>query len=211
MYFFIKRLMDVFGSMVGIVIFSPLLLLTVVAIKLESVGPILVEESNRAGKNEKKFRMYKFRSMIADAHVKIKKDPKFRKLYSEFESNDFKLDDDPRITKVGEIIRRTSLDELPQFFNVLMGSMSLVGPRALYPEELSARKEENPGLVNKMKEALKVKPGMTGPWQVSGRSNIDFKDRISLDSDYAKKRSVIYDLLILLRTIPAVLRGKGAK
>ena len=112
---------------------------------------------------------------------------------------------------MGNFIRRTSLDELPQFFNVLIGSMSLVGPRAMYPEELEVRKKENPDLTSKIKEALEIKPGMTGPWQVSGRSNIDFKDRISLDSDYAKKKSVIYDLLILLRTIPAVLRGKGAQ
>ena len=211
MYFFIKRLMDVFGSMVGIVIFSPLLLLTVVAIKLESVGPILVEESNRAGKNGEKFRMYKVRSMIADAHVKIKEDPKLKKLYKEFESNDFKIDDDPRITKVGKFIRRTSLDELPQFFNVLIGSMSLVGPRAMYQEELAVRKEENPRLENKIKQALRIKPGITGPWQVSDRSSIDFKGRVSLDSAYARKKSLVYDLLILFKTIPAVIRGKGAQ
>ena len=211
MYFFAKRVIDILGSVVGMVVFSPLLLLAAVAIKLESVGPVLVEESDRVGKNEKKFRMYKFRSMIADAHVKIKEDPKFRGLYKEFESNDFKIDDDPRITKVGNIIRRTSLDELPQFVNVLIGNMSLVGPRAMYLEELEVRKKENPILENKFKHASKIKPGITGPWQVSGRSNIDFKDRISLDSDYARKKSLIYDLLILIRTIPAVLRGKGAQ
>lgn len=211
MYFFVKRLMDIFGSVAGIAIFSPLLFLTTISVKLSSPGPVLVEQSDRVGENGEKFRMYKLRSMIADAHVKIKKDSKLRKLYKEFEKNDFKIDNDPRITKVGRFIRRTSLDELPQFFNVLMGSMSLVGPRAMYPEELAVRKEENPMLANKIKQALKIKPGMTGLWQISGRSSIDFKERILLDSDYARNRSIIYDLLILFKTIPAVLRGKGAQ
>ncbi len=203
--------MDVFGSVIGIVIFSPLFLLVIVGIKLESVGPVLVEQSNRVGKKGEKFRMYKFRSMIANAHVKIKEDPKFKKLYKEFERNEFKIDDDPRITKVGKFIRRTSLDELPQFFNVLIGNMSLIGPRSLYPEELEVRKSEYPALQKRIKETLKIKPGMTGPWQVSGRSDIDFKGRVSLDADYAKRQSIFYDVTILLRTVPAVLRGKGAQ
>ena len=121
--------MDIFGSVIGIVIFSPLLFVTALAVKVSSPGSVLVEQSDRIGENEKKFRMFKFRSMIANAHVKIKEDPKFKKLYKEFEKNDFKIDADPRITKVGDFIRKTSLDELPQFFNVLIGSMII--PRTI--------------------------------------------------------------------------------
>src|SRR3989344_2607758 len=200
-YFFLKRVIDLIGAVMGIVLFSPIYLLEAIAIKLDTPGPVLVEVSNRIGKDGKKFRMYKFRSMIADAHVKIKKDPKFKKLYKEFEKNDFKLENDPRITKVGRFIRRTSIDETPQFINVLVGNMSLVGPRAFYPEELNARKKEHPKLINKINDSLKVKPGMTGPWQISGRSEIEFSERIKLDSSYANKKSISYDLAILVKTI----------
>ena len=210
-YFFLKRVIDLIGAIVGIVLFSPIYLLEAMAIKLDTPGPVLVEVSNRIGKDGKKFRMYKFRSMIADAHVKIKKDPKFKKLYKEFEKNDFKLENDPRITKVGRFIRRTSIDETPQFINVLVGNMSLVGPRAFYPEELNARKKEHPKLIKKINDSLKVKPGITGPWQISGRSEIEFSERINLDSIYANKKSISYDLAILVKTIPAVIGGKGAE
>src|SRR3989304_10453671 len=152
MYYFLKRLFDIVGSIFGIIALSPILLVTALAIKVDSPGSVFVEESTRVGEKEKKFRMYKFRSMIADAHVKIKKDPKFKKLYKEFEKNDFKLENDPRITKVGRFIRRTSIDETPQFINVLVGNMSLVGPRAFYPEELNTRKKERPKLINKIND-----------------------------------------------------------
>ena len=211
MYYFLKRLFDIVGSIFGIIALSPILLVTALAIKLDSPGPIFVEESTRVGEKEKKFRMFKFRSMIEDAHVKIKKDPEFKKLYNKFERNSFKLQDDPRITRVGQFLRRTSLDELPQFFNVLAGNMSLVGPRALYPEELEVRKQDHPDLVEDLIRALKVKPGITGPWQVSGRSELSFRDRILLDKDYAQRRSIRRDIVILIKTIPAVIRGKGAQ
>jgi lipopolysaccharide/colanic/teichoic acid biosynthesis glycosyltransferase len=211
MYSALNRTLDVIGSIFGIIIFSPIHVMVAIAIKLDSSGPVLVEESDRVGRKGNKFRMYKFRSMVADAHVKIKNDPKFRKLYKRFEKNSFKLENDPRITRVGMFLRRTSLDELPQFFNVFMGNMSLVGPRALYPEELETRKLDYPDLRGKIEKALTVKPGITGPWQVSGRSGLDFKERINLDAKYAAKKSILFDLLILVKTFPAVIRGKGAK
>ena len=209
-YFALKRVLDIIGSIIGLIIFSPVFLLVATVINLDSPGPIFVEKSDRVGRDGKIFRMYKFRSMIANAHVKIKKDPKFKKLYREFEK-DFKLDEDPRITKVGKIIRKTSVDEIPQFFNVLVGNMSLVGPRALYPEELKARKSEYPDLKDKIVGSLAAKPGITGPWQVSGRSEVDFPDRVGLDADYANKESILYDLIVLIKTIPAVIKGKGAQ
>lgn len=195
----------------GVVILSPIFLITAIAVKIDSPGSVFVEVSDRVGKNGKKFRMYKFRSMIADAHVKLKKDPKFKKLYEEFEKNDFKLDNDPRITKLGRFIRRTSLDEIPQFINVLMGNMSLVGPRAFYPEELEAKKMDRPKFRSKIRVAIKIKPGMTGPWQISGRSEVDFPERIDMDADYANRKSILYDLAIIVKTIPAVIKGKGAQ
>lgn len=210
-YFFLKRVLDIFGAIVGIVVFSPIFLVTAIAIKIDSPGSVFVEVSDRVGQNGKKFRMYKFRSMIADAHVKIKKDPKFKKLYEEYEKNDFKLDNDPRVTKVGMFIRRTSVDEIPQFINVIIGNMSLVGPRAFYPEELETKKIDHPKYKSKINVALKIKPGITGLWQISGRSEIDFPERISMDADYEKSRSILYDIAVLIMTIPAVVKGKGAQ
>jgi len=211
MYESLKRGIDIFGASLGIIVFSPIFILTALSIKLDSRGPVFVEESSRVGKDGRVFRMYKFRSMIANAHVKIKKDPAFRELYKKYEKNSFKLDKDPRVTRVGGFIRRTSLDELPQFLNVLVGNMSLVGPRALYPEELAARKNDHSHLQDEIHESLKAKPGITGPWQVSGRAELSFKDRVRLDADYAKKKSIIYDFLIMIKTIPAVIKGKGAQ
>ena len=210
MYFFSKRLIDLIGASLGIIIFSLLLVLTALLIKIDSNGSILVEVSHRVGKDGKKFRMYKFRSMIADAHVKIKKDLKFKSLYEKFKKNSFKLEEDPRITRIGRFIRKTSIDETPQFFNVLKGNMSLVGPRALYPEELEERKREHPNSRETFNKALSIKPGITGPWQVSGRSDLDFEERIKLDAEYSDRKSILYDLFVLLKTIPAVIRGKGA-
>lgn len=200
-----------FGAAVGIVVFSPIFLVTALAIKIDSPGSVFVEMSDRVGKNEKKFRMYKFRSMIADAHVKIKKDPKFKKLYEEYEKNDFKLDNDPRVTKVGSFIRRTSVDEIPQFINVIIGNMSLVGPRAFYPEELETKKRDHPKYRGRISSAIKIKPGITGSWQISGRSEINFPERISMDADYASTKSILFDILVLIKTIPAVVKGKGAQ
>lgn len=208
-YTFFKRSLDIVGAVFGIIIFSPILVLTSIAIKMTSDGPVLVEVSTRVGQDGKIFRMYKFRSMIKDAHDLIRKDPVFKKIFDEYKKNSFKLKNDPRITPLGRFLRKTSIDELPQLFNVLKGEMSLVGPRAFYPDELEVQKKEFPVCKDLIGEALLVKPGITGLWQVSGRSKIGFDKRIEMDAKYAKSKSISMDLFILLKTPLVVIKGEG--
>ena len=210
LYDFAKRLIDAFGSALGLMILSPLLLLVALAIKLDSNGPIFADTPMRVGKLGKLFKMYKFRSMIANAHDLLRKDPSFQSLYEEYKKGNYKLYNDPRITAVGKFIRKHSLDELPQLFNVLKGEMSLVGPRAYYPDELENQQVKYPTSRKYVKIILSGKPGITGIWQVSGRSEINFDKRVQMDAAYVQKRSLAYDLWLLLKTIPAVLSGKGA-
>lgn len=210
MYEFAKRVLDVIGSLVGLILLSPIFLLVTFSIKLDSEGPILADTPMRVGKNGKPFKMYKFRSMIANAHDILRTDPKFISLYEEYKKSNFKLIKDPRITRVGKIIRRYSLDELPQFLNVLKGEMSLVGPRAYYPDELVQQQKNFPESQKFVKIILSGKPGVTGLWQVTGRSNIDFKKRVKMDASYVQKKSILYDIFIILKTFPAVISGRGA-
>lgn len=202
-----KRLLDIFGAVVGLVLFSPIMLLTAVYIKLVSPGPVFADIPERIGKDKKKFRMYKFRSMITDAHSYLLCHPK---LYEEYKKNSYKLENDPRIIRGGKFIRRTSIDELPQFINILKGDMSLVGPRAYFPFELRDQQIEFPQTKPYVEKLLTVKPGITGPWQVGGRSQINFVERAKMDAGYASRRSVLYDLYIILKTPLAVLQAKGA-
>ena len=210
-YFFAKRVLDVTGAVVGLTFAAPLFLMTAIAIKLNSSGPVFADTPIRVGKREKVFKMYKFRSMIKDAHILMRTDPKFKEFYRGYKNNNFKIatDKDPRITRVGRFIRKTSIDELPQLFNVLKGEMSLVGPRAFYVDELKEQEKRYPRSKKQVEVALKIKPGVTGPWQVSGRSRVDFPKRIRLDAQYSKNRSLLYDFQILLKTIPAVFSGEG--
>lgn len=189
---------------------SPVFLLVTIAIKLGSKGPVLADTPMRVGKRGKLFKMYKFRSMIANAHEILRTDPRFKKFYEEYKKSNYKLSKDPRITKVGKFIRKFSLDELPQFLNVLKGEMSLVGPRAYYPDELTEQQKNYPESKKFVKIILSGKPGVTGLWQVTGRSEIDFEKRVKMDATYVKKKSILYDFWILLKTIPAVISGKGA-
>lgn len=205
-----KRVIDIFGSIVGIIIFSPVFLITIIAIELDSPGPILADTPKRVGKDGKEFKFLKFRSMIPNAHQLLHTDPRFKKLLEEYKKSSFKLHDDPRITRVGKFIRKHSIDETPQFFNVLRGEMSIVGPRAYYPFELDEQQKKYPQTKKLVREVLKVKPGITGPWQVSGRSEINFDKRIEMDAEYARRRSIIYDLIIIIKTPLAMITGKGA-
>lgn len=205
-----KRLMDIFFSSILILIFSPIALLVVLAIKLDSKGPVLADTPERVGRGGSLFKMYKFRSMVRNAHEILRENPKFAKFYEEYRKGSYKLKDDPRITNVGHFIRRHSLDEVPQLFNVLKGDMSLVGPRAYYPDELRNQQRKYPQTRDSVKIVLSVKPGITGFWQVSGRSEINFDKRIEMDAAYVKKRSIFYDFLIILKTPWAMLSGKGA-
>ncbi len=206
-YDFLKRLVDIVGSLVGIIILSPLLLIVAVAIGLDSPGPILADTPMRAGKKGKLFRIYKFRSMVQNAHEILENNPK---LLEEYKKNSYKIFNDPRVTRVGKIIRRFSIDEFPQFFNILNGEMSLVGPRAYYPYELAEQQKKYPTSRKFVKIILSGKPGVTGLWQVSGRSEINFDKRVKMDAKYVKRRSLFYDFWIMLKTIPAVLSGRGA-
>ena len=148
--------------------------------------------------------------MVENAHEILRENPEFSKLYSEYKKGSYKLKDDPRITKVGHFIRKHSLDEIPQFLNILNGDMSLVGPRAYYPDELREQQKRYPKTQGAVKVVLSVKPGVTGQWQVSGRSEINFDKRIQMDAKYVEKKSVFYDILIILKTPGAMITGKGA-
>src|SRR3989344_280747 len=207
MYNFIKRIMDIIGSICGLIILFPILLLIALAIKIDSPGPVFADTPKRVGKDGKLFRMYKFRSMVQNAHKLLEENPK---LLEEYKKNSYKIFDDPRITRVGKFIRRFSIDEFPQFFNILKGDMSLVGPRAYYPYELEEQQKNYPASRKYVKVILSGKPGLTGVWQVTGRSEINFDKRVQMDADYVKRKSILYDFWIMAKTIPAVISGRGA-
>src|SRR3989338_6631105 len=207
LYNVLKRLVDIGGSLFGLIILSPLFFFVALAIKLDSEGPVMADTPARSGKDGKLFKIYKFRSMVQNAHEILEKNPK---LLEEYKKNSYKIFNDPRITRVGKFLRRSSLDELPQLFNILKGEMSLVGPRAYYHYELAEQQKQYPSSRKFVKIILSGKPGVTGLWQVSGRSEINFEKRVKMDATYVKRRSLLYDFWIMLKTIPAVISGKGA-
>lgn len=210
MYNQTKRVIDMIGSTILIIFFSPISLIVAAAIILDSQGPVFADTPERVGRLGKLFKLYKFRSMVVHAHEKLRRDPKLAKLYSEYKRNSYKLLADPRVTRVGRFIRKHSLDEIPQLINVLKGDMSLVGPRPYYPDELSEQQRKYPHTKDLVKVVLSSKPGITGHWQVSGRSEVNFDKRIKMDADYVKKKSLIFDLFILLKSPWAMISGRGA-
>ncbi|MBK6916326.1 MAG: sugar transferase [Deltaproteobacteria bacterium] len=194
----VKRLLDIAGSLFGLLLASPIMLAAAIAVRIESEGPLLFRQI-RAGRNGRKFTMLKFRSMVVDAEkLRAKLDH-----LNEMDGPVFKIRHDPRITKVGRFIRKTSLDELPQLFNVLMGDMSLVGPRPALPSEVEQYQPWQ-------RRRLSVKPGLTGLWQVSGRNQVDFEEWMQLDLRYIDTWSLWLDIKIILKTVPTVLFHKGA-
>ncbi len=195
---FIKSFVDKIGAVVGIVLFSPIMLLTALAIKIEDRGPVFFNQI-RSGINGKQFRLFKFRTMCVNAE---QKKAELEKL-NEMSGPVFKITNDPRVTKVGCFLRKTSMDELPQFFNVLFGNMSLVGPRPPLPKEVAQYEQWQ-------HRRLSVKPGVTCTWQINGRNNIDFNDWMKLDLDYIDNWSLWNDTKIIAKTIPAVIKGSGA-
>lgn len=209
LYDFSKRLLDITGSLLGLVILAPIFLIIAIAIKIDSSGPVLADIPKRVGRKGKLFRMYKFRSMVEGAQEILNSNPDLLKKYKQH-SYKLPIDEDPRITEAGKFIRKTSIDELPQLINILRGEMSLVGPRAYYPFELEEQQVKHPSSRKYVKIILSGKPGLTGLWQVSGRSEINFDQRVKMDARYIQKRSIIYDFFILLKTVPAVLSGRGA-
>ncbi len=195
----VKRLIDIAGSILGLVVLAPVMLITALAIKLTSPGPAIFVQQ-RFGLNKRQFRMYKFRTMTADAEVC----QATLEHLNEAAGPVFKIRNDPRITRIGKFLRRSSIDELPQLFNVLRGDMSLVGPRPL-PLRDVARFTEASGM-----RRFSMRPGLTCLWQIQGRSELSFEEWVRLDLQYISRWSLALDLLILLRTLPAVLRGTGA-
>ena len=198
LYSISKRSLDFIASLVGLILLSPLLAIVAILIKLESEGPIIFSQK-RIGLNGKEFKMYKFRSMVQNAE-ELKE--KLRK-QNEMSGPMFKMKNDPRVTKVGRLIRKTSIDELPQLINVLKGDMSLVGPRPSLPKEVKE-------FESWMTRRLDVKPGLTCYWQVSGRNNIDFEDWMKLDIKYVEERSFLLDLKLILKTVFVLFGDKNA-
>jgi len=195
----LKRLLDIAAASAALVAGSPLFGLTALLIKLEDGGPVFFQQK-RVGYRGRLFGMFKFRSMVTNAE-EVKK-----RLQAQNEMQGgviFKMKNDPRVTRIGRIIRKYSIDELPQFWNVLIGDMSLVGPRPPLPAEVAEYLPEE-------RQRLLAKPGITCLWQVSGRSEIDFRGQVKLDIDYIRSTSILTDLKLLLMTVPAVLLGKGA-
>lgn len=194
----LKRVLDVTVAIIAIILTAPIMLITAILIKLESPGPVIFKQV-RVGKDGEHFYCYKFRSMYVDAEQRL------RELQAQNEADGpvFKMKRDPRVTRIGRVIRKLSIDELPQLFNVLKGEMSLVGPRPALPSEVAKYTYEQIGRLHAI-------PGITGLQQVSGRSDLDFKRWVELDLQYIAEQSIWKDIEILLRTIPAVLLGRGA-
>ncbi len=202
-YRLIKRLFDIIAGLIGLVIFVPVYIIIKICYLVSGDFHAVIYSQVRVGKNGKKFRIYKFRSMEWDADKKLKellKQKKYKKQWDNFQ----KLEDDPRITKVGRVIRRGSIDEIPQFLNVFLGQMSMVGPRPLVPGEI----EEHGG---DLKKYSAVKPGMTGYWATRGRSDNDYEDRLKMEYYYVENRGIVLDVKILFRTVKIVLKGDGAR
>ena len=199
LYLGVKRAMDILGSLLGIVLLSPLFIIVSILIKIEDPKGKILFAQERCGKNNKTFYMYKFRSMVSNAEELLDD----LKEFNEMDGPVFKIKNDPRITKIGKFIRKTSIDELPQLINVLKGEMSIVGPRPAIPREVEQYNEYQ-------LQRLSVKPGITCIWQVSGRNAIDFENWVELDLKYIRERNLMLDIKLILKTIPALLGDSNA-
>ena len=198
-YLIVKRTIDILGALIGLVLLSPIFLIVAIAIKLDSKGPIIFGH-NRKGLNGKDIKVYKFRTMYENSKEIFENFTEEQK--KEFYIN-FKLDNDPRITKIGDFLRRTSLDELPQLFNILKGDMSIVGPRPIVEAEIEK--------YGKYSEKLfSVIPGLTGYWQANGRSDTTYEERIAMDMYYIDNRSTALDFKIIFKTFISVIKKEGA-
>nr|WP_313958743.1 sugar transferase [Bacillus sp. X1(2014)] len=198
-YLLTKRLIDIVGSSFGIILLGFLFIIIAILIKIEDPKGAILFSQKRVGLNGKEFKMYKFRSMISNAEEKLQELLK----HNEVSGAMFKMKDDPRITKIGKFIRKTSIDELPQLFNVLKGDMSLVGPRPPLPREVAVYSEYD-------MLRLLVTPGCTGLWQVSGRNSVGFEEMVELDLQYIRERSFLYDIKIILKTVLVLFGSKDA-
>ncbi|MFT8316339.1 MAG: sugar transferase [Clostridium sp.] len=199
-YLFFKRSFDIISSSCAIIVFSPVLIIISILVKCDSKGSVFFAHK-RLGKNGKIIGVFKYRTMVQNAEDLLKKLTPEQK--REYETN-FKLENDPRITKIGQFLRKTSLDELPQLFNILLGNMSVVGPRPIVEKELNKYGDFSDKL-------LSVKPGLTGNWQANGRSDTTYEERVKLDIEYINNRNFWYDIKIILKTVITVLRREGAR
>nr|CCB81828.1 priming glycosyltransferase [Lactiplantibacillus pentosus MP-10] len=199
-YRFVKRVFDFVASLLGLIILSPLFLIIAIAIKLEDPKGSVFYSQTRLGRGETPFKMYKFRSMVSNADELLEQLLK----NNEIDGAMFKMQDDPRVTRIGKFIRKYSIDELPQLLNVLQGSMSLVGPRPPLPREVAEYTEYDD------KQRLAVKPGCTGLWQATVRNSVGFDEMVKLDLLYISKRSVSFDVYILFKTVVIMFKPNGA-
>ena len=198
-YLIVKRTIDILGALIGLVLLSPIFLIVAIAIKLDSKGPIIFGH-NRKGLHGKDIKVYKFRTMYENSQEIFNNFTKEQK--EEFYKN-FKLENDPRVTKIGDFLRRTSIDELPQLINILNGSMSIVGPRPIVQKEIDLYGD----YANKL---FSVVPGLTGYWQANGRSDTTYEERIKMDMYYIDNRGFWLDFKIIIKTFGSVLKGEGA-
>lgn len=197
-----KRILDIIVALSLIILFLPIWIIVPILIMLDSPGPILFTHK-RMGKNGKPVHLLKFRSMVKDAdEILHKKNPE---LLKKFKAGDWKLENDPRITKLGKVLRSLTIDEFPQLINVLRGEMSMVGPRAYVENELIEQQKKYPETKALVKDILSVKPGVTGPWQTSGRNEVPFNIRAKMDAEYARQQNIWKDILILLKTPRAMI------
>ena len=199
-YIVVKRFLDIFLSSIGLIILSPIFLIIAIIIKLDSKGPVFFVHS-RIGEKGKPIGIYKFRTMVTNAEELIKKFTPEQK--EEFEKN-FKLENDPRVTKIGNFLRKTSLDELPQILNILKGELSIIGPRPIVQAELEKYGDDK-------EKFLSVKPGLTGYWAANGRSDISYEERIQMELYYVDNMSFGLDIKIFFKTILAVIKKEGAR
>ena len=198
-YFILKRMIDILGALCGVIVISPVMIIVAIWIKLDSKGPVFFAQ-DRVGRGGKKFVMYKFRSMCTDAECllgKLKKE-------NEMSGPMFKMKDDPRITRVGKFVRKTSIDELPQLFNILKGDMSLVGPRPSLPKEVVQ-------FTSFQKRRLVAKPGLTCYWQVNGRSDVSFEEWMEMDVEYIENRNTWLDITLIFKTVGVLFGDEGAR
>ena len=198
-YLFFKRAMDIIGSLCGIILLSPLLIIVALAIKIEDPKGSIFFSQQRCGKDNKLFPMYKFRSMVSNAEELLEELME----HNEMDGPVFKIKDDPRITRVGKFIRKTSIDELPQLFNIFMGHMSIVGPRPAIPHEVAEYSHYH-------KQRLLVKPGLTCIWQVSGRNSIGFDEWMEMDLEYIEKRDLWMDIKLIFKTVGVLFGDENA-
>ena len=198
-YFIIKRIIDIIGALCGVILLSPVMIIVGTWIKLDSKGPVFFAQ-NRIGQDGTRFKMYKFRSMCMDAERILDK----LKEKNEMSGPMFKIKEDPRVTKIGKFIRKTSIDELPQLFNVLKGEMSLVGPRPSLPKEVAQ-------FTSFQKLRLIAKPGLTCYWQVRGRSDISFKEWMEMDVEYIEERNTWIDIKLIFKTVGVLFGDEGAR